>query len=67
MENGNAAENTTEWERIWAILRWGIAQNIQAISFHDLPQNVIHRIRAEYPYTAEEQALASGNLCEVLR
>jgi len=54
------AENTTttEWERIWAILRWEISQNMQVISWRDLPQEEINRIKEKYPYTAEEQAFA---------
>ena len=45
---------TTEWNRRWAVLRWSISQNLAFIDFWNLPPDLIHRIKLEYPYSAED-------------
>jgi len=45
---------STAWKRRWAILRWGISQNMAFINYFNLPQDVITKIKLDYPYSAED-------------
>jgi len=63
---------STTWKRRWAILRWGISQNMAFIDYFNLPQDVITKIKLDCPYSAEDYPYSAedahqNNIPEVFR